>query len=115
MQSESPKKDRNRYVSPLERQAPTAAAKALQSIFPPGTTRSEMVAFFRGRAAVETIRSWRYGKHNPPRWALDLIAAYGAEISALSRMNPPGDAPATGTEALRRWRQEQREKKNAAR
>lgn len=45
----------------------------LQLLFPKPCDRKGLLALFRGRAPWPTARDWRYGRRNPPEWALVLI------------------------------------------
>lgn len=96
------------YVSPFELKAPTGAARALQCLFPPRTPRSRLLSFFAERAALETIRCWRSGRHKPPQWALDMLREHARQIEACVDATEAGNAARIGTEALRRYRLEKK-------
>ena len=100
------------HISDLQLETVPPFALALELLFPLGTPRARLTAFFGNRVTSRAVRLWRAGQRKPPQWAIDAMHAHHARLGALLEAAKPSD-PQAGTKALHRWRHEQRAKKNA--
>jgi hypothetical protein len=47
----------------------------IAALIPHGAKRSALESILDGRASVDAINNWRYGRTHAPRWANQLLAA----------------------------------------
>ena len=60
---------------------------AIRLLLPYPVPGGALLALFENRAALQTIRGWRYGWFNPPDWATDIIKArFDARRRELDRV-----------------------------